>query len=191
MTVQTAIQAIRREIAKNGTTVVLAAAIALALLATTQAPAQAAEQVKIGYLDLDRVVQAVAKQTPEYDELSAEWDRKNAEIQRRGAEIDRLQEELKANEVIWSPTKVKEQRKNIRDQVDDKNVFAESAKRFREVEENKILRRLLPEIAKTVKIVGERDGYSMIFEKRVLLYGSPNFNLTDIIIKELTENKPE
>ncbi len=187
MTIQTAI----RTDSHKKKTMALVAAIMLALLAASTGPTQAAEQVKIGYLDLDRVVQAVAKQTPEYEELSAEWDRKGAEIERRRTEIDRLQEELKANEVIWSPTKVEEQKKVIRDQVDDLNVFSESAQRFRDVEENKILRRLLPEIAKTVKKVGERDGYSMIFEKRVLLYGSPNFNLTDIIIKEMSENKPE
>jgi outer membrane protein len=185
------IQAVRDYIAKNGTAIVLAATLTLALLAMTQETAQAAEQVKIGYLDLDRVVQAVARQTPEYDELTADLDKRAAEIERRRAEIDRLQEELEANEVIWSPSKVREQRKVIQDQVDDRNVFAESAKRFHEVEQNKILRRLLPEIAKTVKKIGERDGYSMIFEKRMLLYGSPNFNLTDTIIKELSENKPE
>ena len=191
MIIQTGIRTVRSKAAKKGTTIILAAVLALTLLATTQGAAQAAEQVKIGYLDLDRVVQAIAKQTPEYDELSAELDKRAAEIDRRRAEIDRLGEELRANEVIWSPTKVKEQKKNIQDQVDDRNVFAESAKRFQEVEENKILRRLLPDIAKTVKKVGARDGYSMIFEKRVLLYGSPNFDLTDIIVKELSENKPE
>lgn len=161
------------------------------LMATPVCKVQAAEQVKIGYIDLDRVVQAVAKQTPEYDELSKELDKRRAEVERRRAEISGLEEELKANRVIWSEDKSEKQEKLIRDKLDDLKVYSEGAQRFRDVEENKILRGLLPEIAKTVKKVGERDGYSMIFEKRVLLYGSPNFNLTDDIIKEISENKTE
>jgi outer membrane protein len=167
------------------------ALVAVLLLGASSYQAYAAEQVKIGYLDLDRVVQAVAKQTPEYEELSGELEKRKAEVERRRAEIDQLEEDLKANRVIWSESKAGEQQKLIRDKVDDLKVYSEGAQRFRDVEENKILRRLLPEIGKTVKEVGERDGYSMIFEKRMLFYGSPNFNLTDLIIKEISENKEQ
>lgn len=151
----------------------------------------AAEQVKIGYLDLDRVVQAVAKQTPEYEELNKELEKRKAEVERRRGEIDKLEEDLKANKVIWSEEKTKEQETLIRDKFDDLRVYSEGAQRFRDVEENKILRGLLPEIAKTVKKIGEKDGYSMIFEKRILLYGSPDFNLTDDIIKEMSGSEGE
>lgn len=169
----------------------MTAIVIVTLLALPATPVRAAEQVKIGYLDLDRVVQAVARQTPEYEELSAEWEKRKAEIERRRNEIDQLLEELKANKVIWSETKSRDQQKIIQDKEDDLKVYSESAQRFRDVEENKILRRLIPEIAKTVTRVGEREGYSMIFEKRVLLYGSPNFNLTDDIIKEISESQSE
>ena len=168
---------------------ILVVIVILAGVATQ--PAGAAEQIKIGYIDLDRVVQAVAKQTPEYEELSRELEKRRAEVERRRAEINDLEEELKANRVIWSEDKSDGQEKLIRDKLDDLKVYSEGAQRFRDVEENKILRGLLPEIAKTVKTVGERDGYSMIFEKRVLLYGSPNFNLTDEIIKEISESRAE
>ena len=183
---------ILRNRSRSSAATLLAAAVAVLLALTVPGrPAQAAEQVKIGYLDLDRVVQAAAKQTPEYEELSRELEKRRAEVERRRAEIDKLEEDLKANRVIWSENKTGEQEKLIRDKVDDLKIYSEGAQRFRDVEENKILRRLLPEIAKTVKTIGERDGYSMIFEKRVLLYGSPNFNLTDTIIKEISENKTE
>ncbi|RJP23616.1 MAG: OmpH family outer membrane protein [Candidatus Abyssobacteria bacterium SURF_5] len=156
------------------------------LTAGLQRQASAEERLKMGYLDLNHVVQAVAKQTPEYEELRKELEKRQAEIERRGAEIDKLKEELKANRVIWSEDKSRDQEKLIRDKDDDLKVYSEGAQRFRDVEENKILRRLLPEIAKEVKRVGERDGYSMIFEKRILLYGSPSFDLTDAIIKEMS-----
>jgi outer membrane protein len=149
--------------------------------------AQAEERAKLGYLDLNRIVQAVAKQTPEYEDLNKELEKRQAEIERRAAEIDKLKDELKANRVIWSEEKSREQEKLIRDKEDDLKVYSEGAQRFRDVEENKILRRLLPDIAKVVKQVGERDGYSMIFEKRILLYGSPSFDLTDTIIKEMSQ----
>ncbi len=154
-------------------------------LTASARPAQAEEPIKIGYLDLNRVVQAVAKQTPEYDDLSKELEKRQAEIDRRGAEIDKLKEELKANRVIWSEEKSREQEKIIRDKEDDLKVYSEGAQRFRDVEENKILRRLLPDIAQVVKQVGEKEGYSMILEKRILLYGSPSFDLTDKIIKAM------
>lgn len=159
--------------------------VSAVLIAAPLRQAQAQEKIKLGYLDLNRVVQAVAKQTPEYDELNAELEKRQAEIEKRGAEIDKLKEDLKANRVIWSEEKSRDQEKLIRDKEDDLKVYSEGAQRFRDVEENKILRRLLPDIAKEVKQIGERDGYSMIFEKRILLYGAPSFDLTDTIIKEM------
>lgn len=182
---------IHRNSSKKRTAALLSFVAAVLIFALSASRSYAAEQVKIGYLDLDRVVQAVAKQTPEYEELSKELEKRQAEVERRRAEIDKLEEDLKANKVIWSEDKTKEQETLIRDKFDDLKVYSEGAQRFRDVEENKILRGLLPEIAKTVKKIGERDGYSMIFEKRILLYGSPDFNLTDNIIKEMSENEAE
>lgn len=171
----------------NGALIVLAAMAIILSLAFPAQPAQAEEQIKIGYLDLDRIVQAVAKQTPEYDELSAEWDKKNAEIERLRTEINDLAEELEKNKVIWPESKSVERQQLIQDKADELKSLKADAKRFKEREEAKVLRRLLPEIVKTVKDVGEREGYSMIFEKRMLLYSSSNFDLTDTIIKEMTE----
>ncbi len=182
---------IQRRCSRSRTTGLVALVVTALLLAVPTGRALAAEQVKIGYIDLDRVVQAVAKQTPEYEELDKELEKRRAEVERRRAEINGLEEQLKANRVIWSEDKSKEQEKLIRDKVDDLKVYSEGAQRFRDVEENKILRRLLPEIAKVVRRVGERDGYSMIFERRILLYGSPNFDLTDVIIKEMSANSGE
>ena len=180
---------IRRCRVRGASTALLALALTVLLVSIMERQTWAAEQVNIGYIDLDRVVQAVAKQTPEYEELSRELEKRQAEVEGRRAKIEKLEADLKANRVIWSQDKVTEQEKLIRDQVDDLRVYSEGAQRFRDVEENKILRRLLPEIAKTVKEMGQRKGYSMIFEKRLLLYASPNFDLTDVVIKEMSENK--
>jgi len=182
---------IQRNSSQKRTATFLFFVATMLIFAVSTSRSYAAEQVKLGYLDLDRVVQAVAKQTPEYEELSKELEKRQGEVERRRAEIDKLEEDLKANKVIWSEDKTKEQETLIRDKFDDLRVYSEGAQRFRDVEENKILRGLLPDIAKTVKKVGERDGYSVIFEKRLLLYGSPDFNLTDDIIKEMSENETE
>jgi len=182
---------IRGRSLRGAATALPALLVAVLLLPAAQRQAGAAEQVNIGYIDLDRVVQAVAKQTPEYEELSKELEKRQAEVEGRRAKIEKLEADLKANRVIWSPDKVAEQEKLIRDQVDDLRMYSESAQRFRDVEENKILRRLLPDIAKTVKQIGQRKGYSMIFEKRLLLYASPNFDLTDVIIKEMSGNEAQ
>ncbi|NQU08014.1 MAG: hypothetical protein HQ583_05590, partial [Candidatus Abyssubacteria bacterium] len=80
---------ILRNRSRSSAATLLAAAVAVLLALTVPGrPAQAAEQVKIGYLDLDRVVQAAAKQTPEYEELSRELEKRRAEVERRRAEID-------------------------------------------------------------------------------------------------------
>lgn len=182
-----------QRVPSHGSMVVFAVIVATLLLVSTpvrQASA-ANEPVKIGYLDLNRVVQAVAKQTPEYEELNKELEKRQGEIERRGSEIDKLKEELKANRVIWSEDKSKEREKLISDKEDDLRVYSEGAQRYRDVEENKILRRLLPDIAKIVKKIGERDKYSLIFEKRILLYGSSAFDLTDTVIKEMSATKAQ
>jgi outer membrane protein len=166
-------------------------AIAAMLLLPSARPALAAEQVKIGYLDLDRVIQAVAKQTSEYEELNRELEKRQADIERRRAEIEKLEDDLKANRVIWSEDKSRDQENLVRDKLSDLKKYSKDAQEYRDEGEAKILRRLLPDIGKVVRTVGERDGYSMIFEKRILLYFSPAFDLTDTIIKEMSAQASE
>ena len=123
--------------------------------------------------------------------MTKELEKRQAEAERRRADIEKLEQDLEANRVIWSQDKVREQEKLIQDQVDDLRAYSEGARRFYDVEQNKIWRRIKPEIGKTLNEVGQREGYSMIFERSILLYLSPNFDLSDVIIKEMSENKEQ
>ena len=182
---------IQRNSSKKRTAAFLFFVATILIFAVSASRSYAADQVKIGYINTDRVISAVIKQTPEYEELSKELEKRQAEAERRRAEIDKLEEDFKANKVIWSEDKTKEQATLIRNKIDDLKVYSEGAQRFFDVEQRKILRGLAPEISKTIRKIGERDGYSMIFDKSLLLYVSPDFDLTDTIIREMSANEAE
>ncbi len=146
-------------------------------------PARAQDGKKIGYLDLSKLFDGYQK-TKEYD-AALEKEQKAYETE-RNEKIEKLKEAqaklalLKDEEKAKAQEEVDKLRKDL--------VAFDQAKRTdltRERDEK--IREILLEIEKIVSDFAKKEGYDLILNDRVLIYGDKALNVTDQVQKILNE----
>ncbi len=145
--------------------------------------ASAQEAEKIGYVNLSQVFDQYQK-TIDYDkELEKKGDKKQQEREKMVSKITRLKDGL---ELLSEKGRMKKE-KQIADKIGELQTFDRSTQTELKSERDKIVREILGEIDKIVREYGRNQGYFLIFNDRVLLYGDNQSNLTDKILKRLNE----
>jgi Skp family chaperone for outer membrane proteins len=141
---------------------------------------------KFGYVDLGRIFDEYQK-TKNFDKsLEAKGAQKQAEREKMVAEVKKLRDEA---ELLSS--KAKEDKQVI---IDEKiKVLQEFDRTTRDSlrrERDNMVREILKEIETVIQTFGKSQGYSFIFNDRVLVYKSEGSDLTQQVIKALNEAQP-
>lgn len=159
--------------------------------------AKAALDVKIGYVNLERIFQEYEK-TRELEtrlKLENEADQKMLSERRQliEKEIDKLKEELEMQGLILSESAKQEKQAEIERRVEELDEFGryiEQRNKEREAEyTDGILKDLQLKLPLIIKSIAEKEGYRFIFDLRSLFYVTPEkeFDLTDKVIAQLNE----
>lgn len=160
--------------------------MALAVVfAATAAFAQ--EKGKIGYVDLSRLFDEYYK-TKDYDKI-LEAEHKQYE-QESKAKIEKIREQQGKLELLKESQK-KAVEQEIETMKNDLLEYDRQKKTTLTKERNEKIREILLEIEKIVSGYAEQNGYSMILNDRVLIYGEPTRDLTESVLKNLNAKKPE
>lgn len=136
---------------------------------------------KIAYVDLSRLFDEYHK-TKEYDKLleakhkqyEAESNTRVEKIREQQAKLDLLKEDKKAN-----------LQKQIETMKSDLMAYDQQQKTDLTKERNEKIREILLEIEKIVSGYAEKNGYSLILNDRVLIYGDPAEDVTESILGEM------
>ena len=139
---------------------------------------------KIGYVDLARVFDDYVK-TKEFDKsLEAKGAMKQGEREKMVTEVKKLREEA---ELLNAKSKEDKQAivdEKIKTLQDFDRVTRDSLRKERDV----MVRDILKEIEGVIQGFGKAQGYSFIFNDRVLVYKSEGSDLTDQVIKTLNDS---
>lgn len=143
----------------------------------------AQEAEKIGYVNLSQVFDQYQK-TIDYDKkLEKKGDKKQQDREKMVSKITKLKDGL---ELLSEKGRAKKE-KQIADKIEELQAFDRSTRTGLKSERDKIVREILGEIDKVVREYGRNQGYFLIFNDRVLLYGDKQSNLTDKILEHLNE----
>lgn len=163
---------------------ILVMALAVVFAATA---AFAQEKGKIGYVDLSRLFDEYYK-TKDYDKI-LEAEHKQYE-QESKAKIEKIREQQGKLELLKESQK-KAVEQEIETMKNDLLEYDRQKKTTLTKERNEKIREILLEIEKIVSGYAEQNGYSMILNDRVLIYGEPTRDLTESVLKNLNAKKPE
>lgn len=138
---------------------------------------------KLGYIDLSRTFSEYQK-TKEYDKAlnekqgayESERDKKVTEIKQFQDKINLLSDKEKENKRPEMEAKVKALQEFDRQKQTD--LRKEQDERMKEI---------LKDIEETVKQYAEKEGYTLIFNDRVLVYQLKSLEITDKIIESLNK----
>ncbi len=158
------------------------AALVLAVFAQT-----AAAEVRVGFVNSDRVMKEAPPAKKAQQKLEKEFEKRDQELQRVAKQLQGMQEALEKNGM----TMAEGERRNKEREFNELNRdFQRKQREFREdlnQRRNEELAGVLERANKTIRQIAEAEKYDIIFQEAV--YASPRIDITDKVIKALTEAK--
>lgn len=162
---------------------ILTVILIVAFLFSISAPAFSESQGKIGYIDLSRSFDEYQK-TKDFDkELEAKGDMKQKDREKVVQEIRKMREELE----LMNKNAREKKEADIEAKIKSLQDFDQEAKTDLTKERDNMVKDILKEMSGVIKEYGEKNGYSIIVNDRVLLYGDSGIDLTNEIIKILND----
>lgn len=153
------------------------------LFAMAALPAVA--DVKIGIVNTDRIFKESAPALKAQRELKREFEKREQDLDRLSKQVRGLQEQLEKNGMTLEAT---ERREKERELGDLSRGLDRQRRAFQEdlnQRTNEELARVLDQANKAIKTVADKEQYDIIFQDAV--YASPRIDLTDKIIKALSD----
>ncbi len=140
-------------------------------------------QGKIGYIDLSRSFDEYQK-TKDFDkELEAKGDMKQKARENVVQEIRKMREELE----LMNKNAREKKEADIEAKIKSLQDFDQEAKTDLTKERDNMVKDILKEMSDVIKEYGKKNGYSIIVNDRVLLYGDSGIDLTNEIVKILND----
>jgi len=156
---------------------------ALGFLAPAAVPAYAAAE-KIGYVDLARVFDEYQK-TKQFDKLlETKGASKQSERDKMVADVKKLRDEAE----LLSAKAKDDKQAAIDDKIKALQEYDRSTRDGLRRERDGMVRDILKEIEVVIQDFGKTQGYSYIFNDRVLVYKSEGGDLTSQVIKVLNDS---
>ncbi len=140
-----------------------------------------AEVKKLGYVDLSYIFDNYHK-TKEYDKV-LEADHKIYESD-RNKKIDAVREKQGQLGLLAEDKKaaLEQEIQKLKEDLDE---FDKQQREDLTKKRNEKIREILLEIENIVSVYAEKEGYDMIFNDRVLIYGAQVLNITQTVLDQL------
>jgi outer membrane protein len=169
----------RREDKMKKITLITLVAVMLLTLSLVSAWAQD----KFAYVDLSRIFNEYEK-TKVYDKsLSDVQNAYDTEREKKVNEIKQLQEKLNLM--------ADKEKENKKTDIDSKVKLLQDFDRQKQMDlrkdQDEKMKEILKDIEETVKQYAEKEGYTFVFNDRVLVYENKSLDITNIIIENLNK----
>jgi outer membrane protein len=156
-------------------------ALAPLLLALVVTPALA--EIKLGFVNAQRVVNESPQAVRAKKKIEKEFEKRDQELQRLSKQLQGMQETLEKNAV----TMAESERRNKEREFNDLNRdFQRKQREFREdlnLRQNEEMAAIFERANKVIKQIAEAEKFDLIVQEAV--YFSPRIDLTEKVIKAL------
>jgi len=159
--------------------------VLLAVVALFAAAAPAAAQVRIGFVNTERIFRESEPAVRAQKKLEKEFEKRDQELQRLGKQLQTMRENLDKNGMTMAES---ERAKKEREFADLNRDFQRKQRVVREdlnQRRNEELAAVLERANKVIRQIAEAEKYDIIFQDAV--YFSPRIDVTEKVIKALAE----
>ena len=140
-----------------------------------------AKDIKMAYVDLDKVFEEYNKTKDEYKSLDGKLKDKEAERKKMVDEIRRLKDELE----LLSDKGKEEKQAAIDEKMNSLNEFDNKAKDEFKKERINAIKDISNEIDVVIQDYGKKEGYDYIFSSRAFVFSKDEYDITETIVKTL------
>lgn len=146
-----------------------------------------AQEFRLGYVNLDRIIREAAPAKNAQAKLEQEFSRREKELQEQGASIKSAAEKLEREAPTLSETQRASRQKQLVEQDRD---FQRKRREFQEdlnARRNEELQQVFERANRVVKQLADTEKYDLILQEAV--YVNPKHDITDKVIKALNAAK--
>lgn len=187
MTSMTTARAVRGRVSSGPAAMLAAGVLALAFLPP---PAAAQQNLKLGYVDSNKIIEAtpgVAEARATYKQQADQW---RTELEAKKKELAGLYDDYQKQAAILSPEKKTEKQQAILQKEREMQEYFQTKfgpEGEAGVKEKELLRPIYDRINKAIEQVRAAEGYSLIFDVQAgaLAAGDPKLDLTNRVIAQL------
>lgn len=108
-------------------------------------------------------------------------------IEEQAVELKKIKEELDQKKTVLTEAAFREREMDVHKKQRDLEIMANDVADEMKAREQVMLNKLLPEIEKVIRTIGEREKYTMIIDVRNEVYFGKDINLTQKVIEELNK----
>ena len=162
----------------------LALLVLATLLCGVDVAAVGAEAVKIGLVDLQRVLVESKKGKEPLAKLKADMDAKNRDLEAQEKRVRQMEADFEKQQSVLSEAARKEKQKAIQKAQVDLSRTVDDLKREFGERERELRQRLVREVQTVVQEYGKKNGYVLIMEMRAagVMYSSDGADISKEII---------
>jgi len=169
---------------------VAAGLTALGVLAAAGFAAAQENALKIGFVDIQKVLNESAKGKEAKAKLEKERDAKQQEIRAKEEEIKKVEADLQKQGAVLSEAARRERQEAINRKIRDLRRLFEDFNRDLQKRETQLLNDILREIRKLVVAYGKEQQYTLILEAQSgIIYASQGADLTDEVLAAYNRQK--
>lgn len=166
----------------------------LLLIAAFTANAQTGRGIRIGYIDMEYILQNVPDYTEAKNQLEQKAQKWKQEIEVKKNEITKLKESLKTERVLLTKELIEEREEEILFQETELTAFQE--KRFGPngdlpVQRAVLVKPIQDQVFTAVQDIAEQKKYDFILDKSsdlTVLFAAKRFDISDAVIRSLTRS---
>ena len=163
------------------------ATLLVALMAALPVAQAVAADMKIGYVNTQRIFRDAPAAQKAAKKIESEFSRRDQDLQRMAKQLQSLQEGLEKNGMTMSESDRRNKERELNDLSRD---FQRKQREFREdlnLRQNEENAAIIEKANKAIKQIAESKKFDLIVQD--VVWVSPKLDITDKVIKSLSEGK--
>lgn len=165
----------------------------LVVLAITASTAMAQEHTKVGYVDVQKAIQATAAGKKAKETLDAEYGKRKKDLDKRKADIEKMNKDLEKKKTVLSEEVMGKKQMELQEEMMKfQKTVAENQMQIQK-KEKELVEPILNKLRGVIEKVAQEKGYTMVLEKQSqnLLYAQKDADLTDAVIQTFEKTKQQ
>lgn len=143
---------------------------------------------KIGIVDIEKAIKATSSGQKMSKELQGEFEKKKSEFQKRDGDLRKMFEDLeKKKSLLTEEARQKKAGELQQEQMKFQKEVAESQQTIQKKERD-MLEPIAKKMEEIIDKVAKEGNYAAILDRRAILWGAKNIELTDEIVKEFEKS---
>ena len=144
-----------------------------------------AEDIKIGYVDLQKALNDSEAGKKAKESFKSEVDRMEQSLERRKNEVEKLKDELEKKGLLLKAEERDSLERDYRQKLRDFERLYKDSQQELQIKDRDLTGRILEELRQVIQDMGEQGNYTVILEgnNTVVLYGAKAIDLTETVIR--------